>query len=219
MVIVARYILDDLLRSQRFLVPVFGYVALLGVLFGGDPGPAPGGWPASALALYAVGAWLAITTANTEDPVQRQVTVAAAGGPGAVARGVLLACLAADMLLAALATVRPLVPVITHVYPYSAGELVGGFLAHLATAAAGTAVGLLCARPVITRIGWSLLAAVTVVVITGVTPWLPPVGTAVRALETVPVALPIVALDAVLGLALAGAACALTAVGRRPRPR
>ena len=74
-------------------------------------------------------------------------------------------------------------------------------------------------RPVITRIGWSLLAAVTVVVITGVTPWLPPVGTAVRALETVPVALPVVALDAVLGLALAGAACALTTVRRRPRTR
>jgi hypothetical protein len=209
-VIVARYVLDDLLRSQRFLVPVFGYVALLGVLFGGDPGPAPGGWPASALALYAVGAWLAITTANTEDPVQRHVTVAAAGGPWAVARGVLLACLAVDVLLAALSTVRPLVPLITHVYPYAPAELIGGFLAHLATAATGTAVGLLCARPVIPRIGWSLLVAVTVVVVTGVTPWLPPVGTAVLALETVPVTVPVVAADALLGLALAGAAAALT---------
>lgn len=208
--IVARYVLDDLLRSQRFLVPVFGYVALLGVLFGGDPGPAPGGWPASALALYAVGAWLAITTANTEDPVQRHVTVAAAGGPWAVARGVLLACLAVDVLLAALATVRPLVPLITHVYPYPPHELIGGFLAHLATAATGTAVGLLCARPVIPRIGWSLLVAVTVVVTTGVRPWLPPVGTAVRALGTVPVAVPVAAVDALFGLALAVAAAALT---------
>lgn len=67
----------------------------------------------------------------------------------------------------------------------------------------------------ITRIGWSLLAAVTVVVITGVTPWLPPVGTAVRALERVPVALPTVAVDAVLALALAVLACALTTVERR----
>jgi hypothetical protein len=209
-VIVARYVLDDLLRSQRFLVPVFGYAALLGVLFGGDPGPAPGGWPASALALYAVGAWLAITTANTEDPVQRHVTVAAAGGPWAVARGVLLACLAVDFLLAALATVRPIVPLITHVYPYPPTALIGGFLAHLATAATGTAVGLLCARPMIPRIGWSLLVAVTVVVVSGVTPWLPPVGTAVRVLETVPVSVPVVAADALLGLALAGAAAALT---------
>jgi hypothetical protein len=211
-VIVARYVIDDLLRSQRFLVPVFAYIALLGVLFGGDPGPAPGGWPASALALYAVGAWLAITTANTEDPVQRHVTVAAAGGPWAVARGVLLACLAVDVLLAALATVRPVIPLITHVYPYPPAELIGGFLAHLAAAATGTAVGLLCARPVIPRIGWSLLVAVTVVVVTGVTPWLPPVGTAVRALETVPVALPVVAVDALLGLALAGVAAALTSL-------
>jgi hypothetical protein len=81
------------------------------------------------------------------------------------------------------------------------------------------AVGLLCARPVITRLGWSLLIAVAVVVVTGVTPWLPPVGTAVRSLQTVPVTLPAVGLDALLGVAPAGLACALTTVRRTPRPR
>lgn len=213
-VIVARYVLDDLLRSQRFLVPAFVYLALLGVLFGGDPGPAPGGWPATALALYPVAAWLAITTANAEDPVQRLVTVAAAGGEAAVARGVLLVCLLADVVLAAAATLRPITPVLTALYPYTPAELLGGFAAHLATAATGTAVGLLCARPLITRLGWSLLTAVAVVVVTGVTPWLPPVGTAVTSLQTVPVALPAVGLDAVLGVALAGLACALTTLRR-----
>lgn len=217
--IVARYVLADLLRSQRFLVPVFVHLAALAVLFGGDPGPAPGGWPASALLLYPVSAWLAITTANSEDPVARLVTVAAAGGPAAVARGVLVACLVADVGLAAASAVRPVLPLVTHVYAYPPAELLGGGLAHLATATTGTAVGLLCARPVIDRVGWSLLAAVTVVVVTGVTPWLPPVGTAVAAIGTAPVALPAVALDAALGLALAAAASLLTGVRRTPRPR
>jgi hypothetical protein len=222
-VIVARYVLADLLRSQRFIVPVFVYVATLGVLFGGDPGPAPAGWPASALILYPVSAWLAITTANSEDPVARLVTVAAAGGPAVVARGVLAACLLADVVLAAASAIRPVIPIVTHVYPYPAIALLGGGLAHLATATAGTAVGLLCARPVIERVGWSLLAAVTVVVVTGVTPWLPPVGTAVKAIETVPPDLPALAVDAAIGLAMAVVASLLSAAStmarRTPRPR
>ncbi|HEY3895417.1 MAG TPA: hypothetical protein VGL88_08630, partial [Pseudonocardiaceae bacterium] len=67
-VAVARYLRADLLRSQRFIVPVVVYLGLLAVLFGGDPGPPPVPWAASTLALYPVSAWLAITTANTEDP-------------------------------------------------------------------------------------------------------------------------------------------------------
>jgi len=214
--VVARYVLGDMLRSQRFVVPLIVYVAALGVLFGGDPGPAPAAWPVSALALYPISAWLAITTAGAEDPVARHVTVAAAGGPGVVARGVLLVCLLADVVLAAAAAVRPVLPVITVLYPYAPTELVGAFLAHLGVAATGTAVGLLCARPVIERVGWSFLVAAAVVVVTGVTPWLPPVGTAVKALGTVPIS-PVV-LDTVLGLLLALAACELS-FRRRPRRR
>jgi hypothetical protein len=54
---------------------------------------------------------------------------------------------------------------------------------HLACACAGTAVGLLCARPVVRRIGWSFCLAAVVVTVTAVQPWLPPVGTAVHALS------------------------------------
>lgn len=224
--LVARYVLADLLRSQRFIVPLFVYVAALGVLFGGDPGPAPAAWPVSALVLYPISAWVAITTANAEDPVARQVTVAAAGGPGVVARGVLLACLLADVVLAAAAAVRPVIPLITVLYPYTPPDLVAAFLAHIAVSTTGTAVGLLCARPVIERAGWSFLVAAAVVVITGVTPWLPPVGTAVKSLGTVPIGTvsigtaPIgsVALDAALGVLLALAACVLS-VRRTPRSR
>ena len=202
-VVVARYILADLLRSQRFLVPVFAYLALLGVTFGGDPGPAPGSWGASVLALFPISVWLAITTANAEDPVARDITIAAAGGAPAVARGVLAVCLLADVVLAVVSALRPVIPLITLVYPYTPSQLLSGALAHLGAAAAGTAVGLLCARPVITRPGWSLLVTGTVVLLTAITPWLPPVGTTVRALAHAPMPTVSAAAGAALGIALA----------------
>ncbi|MEU7816155.1 hypothetical protein [Pseudonocardia sp. NPDC049154] len=179
-VAVARYLLADAVRSQRAVLPVVLQVAVLAVLFGGDPGRLPEPWGASVLTLYPVAAWLALTVAHTEDPVQRGVTVAAAGGFGPVAAGTLLVALAGDIGLAVLSVAWPLVAT-----PYSAppAVVVTGLLAHLAAGATGTAVGLLCARPWIRRIGRSLLVGAVVVIATAVQPWLPPVGSAVHALE------------------------------------
>jgi hypothetical protein len=83
-----------------------------------------------------------------------------------------------------------------------------GVLAHLAGALTGTAVGLLCARPVIQHPSTSLLLVVGVVILTAVQPWLPPVGWAVAALskpDRDPA--PLLSLDAVLA---AGLACVAT---------
>ncbi|MCU1627260.1 MAG: hypothetical protein JWP64_2209 [Pseudonocardia sp.] len=209
---VARFLAADAIRSRRVLIPVFLYAAVLAVLFGGDPGPPPAPWAASALALYPIAAWLALTVANTEDPVQRTVTVAASGGHLPVAAGTLLVALAGDVVLSLLSVVWP---VVATGYPHPPGLLMEGFLGHLACASTGTAVGLLCARPVIGRIGWSLMVAVFVVVVTGVQPWLPPVGTSVAALEAGAGTSP-VAFGALLGLVLAGAAAGVSAaVARR----
>lgn len=178
-VAVSRFLLSDLLRSQRVVVPLVVQVVVLGVLFGGDPGPLPAPWAASALALYPVAAWLGIVAANAEDPVQRTVTVASAGGVGRVVTGTLLLALAGDVVLTVVSVAWP---VVVTAYPHPPDVLLLGAGAHLACAMTGTAVGLLCARPLITKVGWSLLAALTVVVVTGVQPRLPPVGTVVRAL-------------------------------------
>lgn len=207
---VARYLAADVARSQRFLLPLVVYGAALAVLYGGDPGPPPASWAASALVLYPVAAWLALVVANTEDPVQRTVTVVAAGGHGTVVAGTLLVALAGDLVLVVMSV---LYPVAFTSYDHPAGLVLLGVAGHLACAAAGTAVGLLCARPLVTRIGWSLCLGATVLVLTAVQPGLPPVGTAVRALSAdspAPVA------EVLLGLGLAVAAAGVaTAVGRR----
>jgi hypothetical protein len=71
----------------------------------------------------------------------------------------------------------------------------------------------LCARPLVTRTGWSFFLAVGLVTITAGQPWLPPVGSAVRALTTG--ASPPLG-EALLGLLLAAsAAAAAMAVDRR----
>ncbi|AXB44655.1 hypothetical protein [Amycolatopsis albispora] len=198
-----RYYSADLLRSQRFLLPFLLYGMLLAPLFGGDPGPPPGTWAASVLALYPVSVWLAVTVANTEDPVQRQVTIAAAGGRGRVTTGILLTCLLADLVLVALALGWP---VLATAYEYPPHLLAAGVLAHFAAGATGTAVGLLCARPVVHGIGWSAVLGATVVAATGFQRWLPPVGEAARTLVDTPVSLSTLGFDAGLALALAVAA-------------
>lgn len=206
---VAGYLTADVVRSQRFLLPLVVYGTALAVLYGGDPGPPPASWAASALVLYPVAAWLALVVANTEDPVQRTVTVAAAGGHGTVVAGTLVVALAGDLVLVAMSV---LWPVAFTSYHHSASVLLLGAAGHLACAATGTAVGLLCARPLVNKIGWSLCLGALVVVLTAVQPALPPVGTAVRALTADAAApLPEVLLAVALAVAAAGAA---TAAGR-----
>ncbi|GAA4696388.1 hypothetical protein GCM10023215_38020 [Pseudonocardia yuanmonensis] len=68
---VARYLLADAVRSQRVLLPVVLQVAVLAVLFGGDPGRLPEPWGASVLTLYPVAAWLALTYWHTSPPGRR----------------------------------------------------------------------------------------------------------------------------------------------------
>ena len=74
-------------------------------------------------------------------------------------------------------------------------------MAHAACTTAGTAVGLLCARPVVRRIGWSFCIGVAVVMATAVQPWLPPAGSAVEAL--VSGRLPVAQAALAVGLAVA----------------
>ena len=208
---VARFVAADVLRSQRWLLPVLAFGAVLAVLYGGDPGAAPGPWAVSALVLYPVAAWFAVVVAAAESSEQRPVTVAAAGGFAPVAAGTLIVALLGGFALAALPVA---VPLVVGRYPYPLPVVLTGAFAHLACAATGTAVGLLCARPVVARIGWSFCLALTIVTITAVQSWLPPVGSAVQAIVAggpPPIG------EAVLGVVLAVGASALAWAVERSR--
>jgi hypothetical protein len=104
---VARFVAADVVRSQRVLIPVLVYGIVLAVLLSDSPGRPPGVWPATALALYPAAAWLALVVMNAEDPAQRLVTMAAAGGPVRLVAGTVLVALAADAALVVLSVVVP----------------------------------------------------------------------------------------------------------------
>jgi hypothetical protein len=216
MIALVRYLGADVLRSQRFLVPVFLYALLLAPVFNGDPGPPPEMWILTVLVLYPVSCWLAVTVANTEDSTQRLVTIAAAGGPGRVAAGVLATCLFADAVLIALAVGWPVLT-LTGRYSFPAPVIAAGVLAHVAAAATGTAVGLLCARPVMHGIGWSVVVGGGVLFFTATQSWLPPIGPTVVSLNASTVPMPTLAFQAALGLALACGAAAVTVVAHNRR--
>lgn len=176
---VARLIGEDVARSARFLVPLLVFAGALAVLFGGDPGPLPVPWAASALLLYPVGAWLTHCLAETEDDVARTVTVSAAGGPAPVTIGVLMAGSAGVAVLSLLAVVWGTVA------SFSTATVVilfDGLCAHLACGLTGVAVGLVCSRPLVGHMGWALMGGLVFVLVTGTRPWLPPVGSAAAAL-------------------------------------
>ncbi|ALE75122.1 MULTISPECIES: hypothetical protein [unclassified Pseudonocardia] len=176
---VAMLLGEDVARSERFIAPAVLYVGFLAILFGGAPGPLPEPWAASALLLYPVGAWLAHAVAETEDDTARTVTLSAAGGPLPVAAGVLLAATAG---VAALGLVAVVWGVVAAWGTATTGGLLDGLLAHLACGITGAAVGSVFARPLFRSQGVALVAALTVLVVTGTSSWLPPVGTAAASL-------------------------------------
>ncbi|MBC3189907.1 hypothetical protein H7X46_02375 [Pseudonocardia sp. C8] len=174
-VAVAMLLGEDVARSEKFVAPAVLYAGVLAVLFGGSPGPLPEPWAASALLLYPVGAWLAHALAETEDDTARTVTLSAAGGPLPVAAGVLLAATAGVAVLGLAAVVWG---VVAAWGTATTGGLLDGLLAHLACGITGAAVGSVFARPVFRSQGVALLCALTFLVVTGTSPWLPPAGTA-----------------------------------------
>jgi hypothetical protein len=171
------YRLTDTLRAQRAVLPALVFVVLLAVLVTHDRSPAPGPWPVTVLALYVAAAWLALATADTEEPAQRAVTTVAAGGPGRVVAATVVVVLA---IAAPLATLAAIVPAVLAPQGFPTAAVVAALVAHLVAATSGTAVGLLAARPLVTRVGWAASGIAVVVVVTATQPRLPPVGDAVR---------------------------------------
>lgn len=211
------YRLADVLRAQRAFLPGVVFVVLLVVLVAHDRSAAPGPWPVTVLALYATGAWLALAAADTEDPGQRAVTTAAAGGAGPVVAATVVGILGLEVPLAVLAAVLPAV-LTPSGFPTTA--VVAGLIAHLAAVVTGTAVGLVAARPLVARTGQAALAVTLVVLLTATWPRLPPVGDAVRLIDAVgapgPGPTPELAGDLAVGcLVLAAAAVVTWAVARR----
>jgi len=205
-----------LVRSQRWLPPVLLYAAFLAVGVQWQQ-PVLDALGYAAAALLPVTAWFVRICVNGEPTAARHCTAAAAGPGRAHLAGVLAAHLAACVLGAA-----GTLYVVAVSAPYSSeGRVevpllpaaVAGALAAFACALFGTAVGVVCNRPLLRSTGLAvpstLLAALLVLVVGGspanaavsglvtgshtgtvMMPWLPVLASAViAALATTPACL------------------------------
>ena len=213
MTALVRYLLVDVVRTQRWLPPLLLHAAVLGMLYASDAGPPLPAYAGTCVLLCPVAAWLTVIITTAEDPVRRTITVVTAGGwARAQAAVTALSVLAA----LGLALVTALVPVLTQPRPYPPGTVAQGFAALAVCALVGVGVGVLCGRPVITQAGWSVLAATALVVLVFLFGRTPPVGNVLWALshhDGVTSALTTSAVAAVLFVA--GATWLGTALGPR----
>ncbi|WP_309110790.1 hypothetical protein [Saccharothrix sp.] len=178
MTALVRYLLADVLRTQRWLPPLLLFGAVLAMLNSSDAGPPLSAYAGTCVFVYPVAVWLTIVIATAEDPVRRTVTVATAGWWRVHAAVATLSALAA-LFVALLAT---LAPVLTQPRPYPLSVIAIGFAALLVCGLTGVGVGVLCARPVVTQHGWSVLLAVALVFAAFLFGQVPPIGNVLGAL-------------------------------------
>ncbi|MFT7834863.1 hypothetical protein Q5530_01775 [Saccharothrix sp. BKS2] len=207
------YLVVDVLRTQRWLPPLLLFAAVLGMLYASDAGPPLAAYAGTCVLVYPVSAWLAVVVAGTEDPVRRAVTAVTAGG---WARVQVAATAVSATGALGLALVAAVVPVLTQPRPYPPAVVAQGFGGLAVCALVGVGVGVLCGRPVVDRVGWSVLAAGGLVVLPLLFGRTPPIGNLLWSLshgDGVPGAL---ALSGGLALLLvAGATALATALGPR----
>ncbi|MFI6121870.1 ATP-binding cassette domain-containing protein [Streptomyces sp. NPDC051064] len=160
---VIRYQAATLARSQRWLAPLLLYAAVLGVgVRAGQPLLDSLGYAAAALLPAA--AWF-VRLCVTQEPLAARTVTASAVGPSRAHRASLLTGLGCALTLGAagagivLLISEPAGTDHTVAVPLLPAAL-AGLLAAGCSALLGTAVGALCARPVLHRHGWSLAATV-----------------------------------------------------------
>jgi hypothetical protein len=163
-----RYLLADLVRSQRWVAPMAVYLLLVGILAAGGGPPVSTG-SVMAAPLFPLAAWLAWVAAGCEDPVLETVTATAAGGLRRARLGKLLTGMGAAAALGVL----PLAVTVARVPRQPQMWLAVG-LAVAADVIGGAAVGFACARPVVPRRGLSVVLIGLATVVEVIAPGLPP---------------------------------------------
>lgn len=152
-----RFKLAAYARSHRLLQPVIALFVMLVVFYSS---PIPQGkelasYADSAGLLILVFAWAARSLLDTEPPTQRLISMTAAGRPGREVGAGLLAALAVNLGLAAVALGLPLLHGFTATPSF--GDLLRGAGLHLLGLGVGTALGALTSRPVMPSPAVSLL--------------------------------------------------------------
>ncbi|SHG69257.1 hypothetical protein [Streptoalloteichus hindustanus] len=214
MTALVRYVLAHVGLSQRYLPPTFVLLVALAILYSDDPGPAMPAYVLTAGLLVPVTAWFAINARGLETPEQRGVTLVAAGGPLRVLVAEITACL---LYLVANVALCLLWPQLAH-GAASAAELGAGAVAHLTCGLVGIAIGLVCGRPLVSKVGTASLVGCGLVLAALLGSGVSPVAISLRLLGTNSAtheAATLVGVAVVAVAMVAAAAGAVLVLGRR----
>ncbi|MEU4291424.1 hypothetical protein AB0E63_24615 [Kribbella sp. NPDC026596] len=167
-----RYLVTSVLLSQRYLPPTLIFLAALAVGTTSDNGPLQSSYAFCVLAMLVCTTWLSVSIVNHEDPTQHQITLVMIGSSLRVlaitVTVVLTWCV--PLLLVGL-----IYPIVTGKHVVTAGDLLVGAAAQLGTAMIGIAIGLLCSRLVIPRIGIAMLTAAAAILVVLLIRWISPI--------------------------------------------
>lgn len=155
MIATLRYTMADVVRSNRFVLPLVPFVVGVPLLYSNQSPPLDG-YAATAALLYPVAAWFGVAVCNSEDDVRLDLTVATGGS---WLRVYLAKLLTALLLVLALIPVAIAYPLLTRAFspPASRGDVLIGIAAHLLCGLPGLALGVLFSRLVIRRQAYALL--------------------------------------------------------------
>ena len=151
-----RYLMASVLLSQRYLPPTLIFLAAMAVGTTSDNGPLQSSYAFCVLAMLVCTTWLTVSLVNHEDPTQHKITLVMIGSSLRVLAITVTVVLTWCVPLLVVGIVYPIV---TGKHVVTAGDLVVGAAAQLAAAMIGIAIGLLCSRLVIPRIGIAMLTA------------------------------------------------------------
>ncbi|MDX2969511.1 hypothetical protein PWY87_30840 [Kribbella solani] len=167
-----RYLFTSALLSQRYLPPTLIFLAAMAVGTTSDNGPLQSSYAFCVLAMLVCTTWLTVAIVNHEDPTQRTITLVMIGSSLRVlaitVAVVVTWCL--PLLVIGLAY-----PIVTGKHDLHAADLAVGAVAQLGAAMIGIAIGLLCSRLVIPRVGISMLTAAAAILLVLLVRWISPI--------------------------------------------
>jgi hypothetical protein len=164
--------MTSVLLSQRYLPPALIFLALMAVGTTSDSGPLQSSYAFCVLAMLVCTTWLTVSIVNHEDPTQRKITLVMIGS----SLRVLTITLAVVLTWCVPLLVAGLVyPIVTGKHVVTVGVLAVGTIAQLAAAMIGAAIGLLCSRLVIPRIGIAMLTAAAAILAVVLIRWVSPI--------------------------------------------
>ncbi|MEV0283006.1 hypothetical protein AB0H36_02690 [Kribbella sp. NPDC050820] len=167
-----RYLITSVLLSQRYLPPTLIFLAALAVGTSSDSGPLESSYAFCVLAMLVCSTWLTVAIVNHEDPTQHQITLVMIGDSLRV-----LAITVAVVLTwcTPLLAIGLAYPIVTGKHVVTVGALAVGAAAQLSAAMIGSAIGLLCSRLVIPRIGIATLTAAAAILAVLLLRWISPI--------------------------------------------